>query len=75
MITFLHIHNINNIFSYFCEIFSHLHFCSIFLVQFWFILVRNNMFYIKTKSSNLVTMFYYVIDIAYITYEKKCKKN
>ena len=37
------------------------------LVQLCIILVRNGMFYKKKqKSSNLVTIFYYVIDTVYI---------
>jgi hypothetical protein len=49
-------------------------FVVVFLVRFCVILVRNGMFYIKTKSSNLVTIFYYVIDIVYIYSWKKMKK-
>ena len=56
-------------FSYFCESSSHLHFCNIFLVQLCIIIVRNSMFYIKIKSSNLVTNFYYV----YLLMTKKWK--
>ena len=41
-------------------------FVVIVLVQFCTILVRNNMFYEKHKSSYLVTIFYSVIDIVYI---------
>ena len=37
-----------------------------FLIQLYIILVRNGMFYKKQKSSFLVTIFYYVIDIVYI---------
>ena len=41
-------------------------FVVIVLVQLCVILVRNGMFYKKTKSSNLVTNFYCVLDIVYI---------
>ena len=40
-------------------------FVVIFLVQIYVIVVRNGMFY-KKKSSNLVTVFYYVIGNVYI---------
>jgi len=45
----------------------------VFLVQFCVILVRNGMFYVKTKSSNLVIVFYYVIDTMYIYSWKEWK--
>ena len=42
-------------------------FCVIiFLVQFYVILVRNGVLYWKNKSSNLFTIFYYVIVTVYI---------
>jgi hypothetical protein len=58
---------IDNIFCiYFLNFLVIFIFLVIFLVQFCVILVRNGMFYIKTKSLNLVTIFYYVIDTVYI---------
>ena len=41
-------------------------FVVIVLVQLCIILVYNNMFYVKHKSSYLVTISYYVIDTVYI---------
>jgi hypothetical protein len=63
---------IDNILFIFLVIFI---FCSICLVQLCVILVRNGMFNKKTKSSNLVTKFYYVIDTVYIYSWKKLKTS
>ena len=49
-------------------------FVVIILIQFCVILVRNGMFYSKQRSSNLVTIFYYVIDIVYIYSWKEIDK-
>ena len=50
-------------------------FVEIVLVQFCIILVRNDMFYRKHKSSNLVIVFYYVIGYVYIySWRKKFDK-
>ena len=75
MIFFSTYTTIDNIFCiFFWNFSSSLFFLVIFLVQFCIILVRNGMFYIKTKSSNLVTIFYYVIDTVYIYSWKKIEK-
>ena len=68
IVIFFHIYiTIDNIFCIFKKklvvIFI---FVVIVLVQLCVILVGNGMFYEKTKSSNLVTLFYYVIDAMYI---------
>ena len=58
---------IDNIFFIFFEILSHVFFfVVVVLVQFCVILVRNGMFYKRTKSPNLVIVFHYVIDTVYI---------
>ena len=49
-------------------------FVGIVLAQLCVILVRNGLFYKKTKWSNLVTISYYVIDTVYIYSWKKINK-
>jgi len=58
-------------FVYFFEIFIYCHFCSNCISWMFVILVRNNIFYTKQRSSNLVTIFYYVIDTMHIYSRKK----
>ena len=66
---------IDNIFLYiFLKILVILIFVVIILVQFYVILVRNGMFYSKNRSSNLITIFYCVIDTMYIYSWKKIIK-
>ena len=68
MIFFLHMYiTIDNLFCIcFWKFWSSSFFVVIILIQFCVILVRNGMFYSKQRSSNLVTIFYYVIDTMYI---------
>jgi hypothetical protein len=65
---------IDSIFGIWFEMFSHHLFVVIVLIQFCVILVRNGMFWINKKSSNLVIHFYYVIDTMYIYSRKEIIK-
>ena len=60
---------------YFLKFFVIFIFVIIFLVRFCVILVRNDVYYNNNKSSNLVTIIYYVISTVYIYSWQKIGKS